>query len=172
MPDLEQDRGERRVRVLLGLGANVGEPVRQLEAAVARLDWMDDLQCSGIYRSAAVGYMDQPDFFNIAVAGSTTADAPEVLRRCLHVEEEMGRVRSFANAPRVIDVDVLAVGDELLDRDELTLPHPRLHERAFVLLPLCEVAPDWRHPRLKKTPGELLIALGSQRIERIADWRA
>ncbi|HEV2131036.1 MAG TPA: 2-amino-4-hydroxy-6-hydroxymethyldihydropteridine diphosphokinase, partial [Longimicrobiaceae bacterium] len=123
---------------------------------------------SSVYRSAPVGYRDQPDFFNLACGGVTHLSPPELLATTQEIEYSLGRARSFRNAPRTIDIDLLAYGDLVLDTPELTLPHPRLPERAFVLLPLAEVAPDWRHPVLDSTAAELLAAAGP--LERIERW--
>jgi 2-amino-4-hydroxy-6-hydroxymethyldihydropteridine pyrophosphokinase len=112
------------------------------------------------FESAPVPASDQPWFVN-AVARVATGLAAEALLTVLHrIEADLGRIRRVRNEARVIDLDLLAYG-ELVRRSEtgLVLPHPRLHERAFVLLPLLEVAPDWRHPVLRKTAAELALAL-------------
>ncbi len=92
----------------------------------------------------------------------------ELLQQIHHLENQLGRTRTFPNAPRTIDIDLLAYGDLVLDTPELILPHPRLHQRAFVLVPLLEIAPAWRHPVFGKTAAELLSAAGPlERIERV-----
>jgi 2-amino-4-hydroxy-6-hydroxymethyldihydropteridine diphosphokinase len=139
--------------ILIGLGANLvsrfGEPVQTLRAALAQLDrsGVRVVKCSRFWRSAPVPYSDQPWFVN-AVAKVETNLTPRDLLATLHViEAEFGRVRSEVNAPRVIDLDLLCVGQMIQsDDDPPILPHPRLAERAFVLLPLAEVAPLWVHP--------------------------
>ncbi len=155
--------------LLLSLGANLGHPVRQLTDAVHRLGDQLDLQAvSSVYRSAPVGYHEQPDFYNLVCRGRTSLPPLDLLRFTRRIEDELGRERSFPNAPRTLDIDILAYGKLVLDTAELILPHPRLHQRAFALLPLAEVAPDWRHPVLGATAAELLAAAGP--LERIERW--
>lgn len=155
--------------ILLGLGANVGDPLQQLAAAVDALrGFTSDLAVSSVYRTEPVGYAEQPDFHNLVVRGRTALGPEELLERILGVEREMGRERTFRNAPRVIDIDLLAYGDRVIETDRLTVPHPGIPTRGFVLHPLAEVAPEWRHPVLRKTARELLeSAPALERVERI-----
>lgn len=120
---------------------------------------------SSVYRTAPVGFAEQPDFLNLVVAGHTRLSPGELLREAHGLEEEMGRLRTFRNAPRPIDIDLLAYGDRVVRTAELELPHPGIPGRGFVLHPLDEVAPRWRHPVLGKTARELLAAAG--RLERV-----
>jgi 2-amino-4-hydroxy-6-hydroxymethyldihydropteridine diphosphokinase len=124
---------------------------------------------SCLYKSAPVGYTKQPDYFNLVCAARQTLSDPlGLLHAAQDVERALGRMRSFHSAPRTIDIDLLAYGDLVLDTPELILPHPRLHQRAFVLAPLAEIAPEWRHPVFRKTAAELLSAAGPlERIERV-----
>jgi 2-amino-4-hydroxy-6-hydroxymethyldihydropteridine diphosphokinase len=155
-----------RTEVLIGLGANLGEPRRQLAAAVARLAALvEEIRVSSVYRTEPVGHRDQPDFYNLVARGWTRAAPEELLHGMLSIERTLGRERSFANAPRVIDLDLLAYGGLVMDTPELTLPHPRMTQRGFVLHPLVEIAPDWVHPVLRRTARELLAAAGS--LERV-----
>lgn len=152
--------------VLLGLGANLGEPVAQLARAVHLLEAHLRVDAvSSVYRTAPVGYTDQPDFYNLVVAGRTTLEPAELLRAAQSIENALGRARSFPNAPRTLDIDLLAHGDRVMRTPELTLPHPRLHLRGFVLHPLLDVAPAWRHPVLDATARELLDAIAAERVE-------
>lgn len=157
------------VEVLLGLGANVGDPLRQIAAAVKALrGFVADIEVSSVYRTEPVGFAEQPDFHNLVVRGRTTLGAEALLDRVLEVEREMGRERTFRNAPRVIDIDLLAYGEAIVDTPRLVLPHPGIPTRGFVLHPLAEVAPAWRHPASGKTARELLEAASTlERVERI-----
>lgn len=155
--------------VLLGLGANLGDPARQLAAAVALLRERVELTAvSSLYRSEPVGYRDQPEFLNLVCAARTHLDPRGVLDLLHRVEDALGRARTFRNAPRTIDIDLLDHAGARMETEELILPHPRLHQRAFVLRPLAEVAPGWRHPVLGATAAELL-ARGERwdRVERL-----
>ena len=129
----------------IALGSNLAELRRQLQAAIAALARLPDTQLlaqSSLYRSAPVGYADQPDFLN-AVAAIRTALAPgTLLDALLAIEREHGRVREFANAPRTLDLDIALYGERVIHELGLSIPHPRMHERAFVLVPLAEIAPD------------------------------
>lgn len=129
----------------VALGANIGEPLRQIEAgfsALAALPGTRLLARSSLYRSAPVGYADQPDFIN-AVAMIETALVPHaLLDALLEIERAHGRVREFPNAPRTLDLDIVLYGDVVLQEPGLTIPHARMLERAFVMVPLTEIAPD------------------------------
>lgn len=155
--------------VLLGLGANEGDPVAQLSRAVQALSRVVRVGgVSSVYRSEPVGFAEQPDFCNVVVRGWTRLEPLALLAAAREVEEALGRRRSFANAPRTMDVDLLAYGDRVMRTEALTLPHPRLHLRGFVLHPLMEVAPEWRHPVLLRTARELLSSADSlERVERV-----
>jgi 2-amino-4-hydroxy-6-hydroxymethyldihydropteridine diphosphokinase len=134
-----------KVIATIGLGANLNDPAAQVEYALAELDRLPGtrlLARSSLYASAPVGYVDQPDFIN-AVAQVETDLAPRALLvALLDIEHRHGRERSFRNAPRTLDLDLLLYGDAHFHEEGLTLPHPRMHERGFVLLPLLEIAPD------------------------------
>ena len=136
-------------KACIALGANIGEPLRQIEAgftALAALPATRLLARSSLYRSAPVGYADQPDFIN-AVAIIETSLAPHVLLDALlNVERVNGRVREFPNAPRTLDLDIVLYGDSVVHDPGLTIPHARMLERAFVMVPLAEVAPEMRVP--------------------------
>lgn len=133
----------------IGLGANLNDPASQVEYALAELDRLPATRLLGrsaLYASEPVGYLDQPDFIN-AVAQVETALAPRaLLAALLDIEHRHGRERSFRNAPRTLDLDLLLYGGAHFHEDGLTLPHPRMHERAFVLQPLLEIAPDTQIP--------------------------
>jgi 2-amino-4-hydroxy-6-hydroxymethyldihydropteridine diphosphokinase len=124
---------------------------------------------SALYRTAPVPASDQPDFINAVVHLVADVEPVPFLRQLHHIEAEAGRVRGEPNAARVLDLDLLAVDQIVVPGPGLILPHPRMAERAFVLHPLCDVAPDWRHPQLGLTAAELRDLLPPQRIERLAD---
>lgn len=150
--------------ILIGIGGNLpsqfGPPEQGLPHALGMMaarGWGVVL-CSPWYGAHAVPVSEQPDFVN-AVVCITTPLPPEALLTSLQaIELEFGRVRSVINAPRTLDLDLLAYNDICLENG-MQVPHPRLHQRAFVLAPLCDIAPEWRHPVLKRTARELFIAL-------------
>lgn len=163
--------------ILIGVGANLpsqrfGPPREACEAALARLAELDVtvVRRSRWYTSAPVPPSDQPWFVN-GVALVATELGPEDLLATLHrIENEFGRVRRARNEARVIDLDLLAYGDLVLGHGQgLVLPHPRLRTRAFVLLPLAEVAPDWRHPVSGESVADLLRALPADQVARPLD---
>jgi 2-amino-4-hydroxy-6-hydroxymethyldihydropteridine diphosphokinase len=153
----------------VGLGANVGEPRRQLESAITELQGLSDSRVtavSGIYRSAPLGFVDQPDFLNAVVQLDTELPPQALLARLREIEDRHGRERPFANAPRTLDLDLLLCGDRVVNSPGLVLPHPRLHERAFVLRPLLDLDAEISIPGKGKA-RDLLSTCGSQEIERI-----
>ncbi len=135
----------------VGLGANLGEPRRQVEQAFRDLDAMPHtrlVKSSSLYRTRPVGYAAQPPFVNAVAQLETALSAERLLAELQAIEVRHGRERSFANAPRTLDLDLLLFGDAVMDGEELKLPHPRMHERAFVLVPLLEIAPQASIPGL------------------------
>lgn len=138
--------GESDSVALIALGSNLAEPTQQVKRAITVLSQTPEitlLQASSLYQTDPVGYDNQPDFINAVIKVSTTLEAPDLMRTLLRIEQEFGRERPFPNAPRVLDLDLLAYDQLALNTSLLTLPHPRMHERAFVLLPLAEIAPDY-----------------------------
>jgi 2-amino-4-hydroxy-6-hydroxymethyldihydropteridine diphosphokinase len=154
----------------VGIGANLGEPRRQVERALEELDRMPEtrvLARSSLYRSQPLGYADQPQFIN-AVAALDTRLVPEVLLAALlELERAHGRQRAFPNAPRTLDLDLLLYGEQEIRRPDLLVPHPRMHERAFVLKPLLEIAPAIAIPGMGPAHA-WLSACAAQEAERIA----
>jgi 2-amino-4-hydroxy-6-hydroxymethyldihydropteridine diphosphokinase len=146
-------------RAYLGLGSNLGDRLANLGRAVRLLRerGVDVLRSSRVYETEAVGGPSQPDYLNAVVDVRTERSARELLRSALAVEDEMGRVRAERWGPRVIDVDVLTYGDDRIDQPDLTVPHPRMHERAFVLIPLLELDAD---PPLPGGRGVAAVRLG------------
>ena len=157
------------IRAYVGLGANLGEPRRQLTEAIIAMSGLPETRLAGhssFYRTAPVGHEDQPEFLN-AVAALDTRLAPGVLLEGLQgIERRHGRERPFLDAPRTLDLDLLVFGDERIARPGLTVPHPRMHQRAFVLQPLLELDPGISIPGKGKASA-FLAACASQKIERI-----
>lgn len=136
--------GERPppVQALIGMGANLGDRKHNLNTALRLLDdtaGVQVLAVSSLYESDPVGYLEQPPFLNLVAGIETTLTPEQVLDTALDIERRLGRVRTFPNAPRTLDIDLLFHGDQPLQTDRLTLPHPRYAERAFVVVPLEEV---------------------------------
>jgi 2-amino-4-hydroxy-6-hydroxymethyldihydropteridine diphosphokinase len=156
-------------RAFIGLGANLGDTQAQLHGAIQALGGFPQtrlVNASSLYRSAPVGYAQQPDFIN-AVAEVETALSPrDLLDALLQLEAESGRTRSFPNAPRTLDLDLLLYGSEVIVEERLSVPHPRMHERAFVLMPLVEIAPDVDIPGRGAASG-WLSRTANQSVEKI-----
>jgi 2-amino-4-hydroxy-6-hydroxymethyldihydropteridine diphosphokinase len=136
------------MRVVVGLGANLGDRLETMRSAVRRLRSLAELEAtSRVYRSAPVGGPPQPEFLNAAALLRFDGDPLSLLRSVVEVEEHLGRVRGERWGPRVIDLDILWIEGLVIESPELVVPHPRLHERAFALLPLLELVPGASHPR-------------------------
>lgn len=129
--------------IYLGLGSNLGNREAAVQHALALLDanGVHPIRASSLYESEPVGYLDQPWFVNMAVEVETAHPPLDLLRICQGIEHELGRERLFINGPRTIDIDILFYGDLTLATDKLTIPHPRIFERRFVLAPLAELDP-------------------------------
>lgn len=157
-----------RVTAYIGLGANLDGPAAQVELAMRELAHLPESRLSArssLYASAPVGYAEQPDFINAVAALETALSPRALLEAMLGIEHHHGRNRTFRNAPRTLDLDLLLYGNAHFHEDHLTLPHPRMHERAFVLLPLLEIAPELVIPGHGR--AELLLAaVGSQAVRR------
>ena len=156
-------------RAFVGLGANLGEPAAQLARALEELAALPEtrlLARSSLYRSAAVGTGPQPDYVNAVAEVETGLGPRELLEALLAVERRHGRSREYPNAPRTLDLDVLMYEDLQCHEHGLTLPHPRMHERLFVLLPLLEVAPGCSIPGRGPAAG-FLAATAGQAVRKL-----
>jgi GTP cyclohydrolase-4 len=157
---------QRSHKVYLGLGANLGDRQSNLTQALQHLRTKSSVdQVSAFYKTKPVGYLDQPDFLNIACQITTDLSPLELLHFAKQIEKMMGRQASFRNAPRPIDIDILLYDDLVLNSPELTIPHPHMAERAFVLVPLAEIAPQAVHPPTGLTITELLKRVDQSEVE-------
>ena len=144
----------------LGLGSNVVERLEQLESAIKILDNVEGVQVSqisSVYETEPVGYVDQPNFLNLCVEVKTELTPQQLLQQCFYTEQQLHRVRDIRWGPRTLDVDILLYEDEIIEEENLIVPHPRMRERAFVLTPLSDIAADVVEPRTQLSISELVI---------------
>lgn len=157
------------VEIFIALGSNLGDRAAHLRAAIDGLARLGShVRVSPFYETEPVGYLDQGPFLNGAMCMETILAPAELLRAMLAIEAGHGRVRDIKNGPRTLDLDLILYGDLVLETPELVVPHPRLQERAFVLVPLCDLAPERIHPLLGATMSELLARLGPQAYRRVS----
>jgi 2-amino-4-hydroxy-6-hydroxymethyldihydropteridine diphosphokinase len=143
--------------VYLALGSNMDDRLANLKQAIASLPpQMTVKKKSKVYETPPWGYTDQPKFLNQVLMATTYLDPEPLLRHIKRLEVALGRKASFRNGPRLIDIDILFYDDLMLETPDLILPHPRLHERGFVLLPMMDIAPDLVHPVKKKSIREMM----------------
>lgn len=130
--------------IYIALGANIGDRARQLSAAIDEMEraGLHVTKQSSVYETAPVGYTEQPSFFNMVVEVESRQSSDELLNTLQQIEQRLGRERLFKNGPRTIDLDILFYNGEDIQSEHLTVPHPRMQERAFVLAPLAEIAPE------------------------------
>jgi len=160
-----------RSRVVLALGSNLGSRLENLQGAVDALfdaPGLDFRAASPVYETAPVGGPEQPDYLNAVITADTALPSRAILDRAHGVEEAFGRVREVTWGPRTLDVDLIVCGDEISDDPGLTLPHPRAHERAFVLAPWHDIEPDAEIPGRGRV-DELLTAVGLDGVRRARD---
>ncbi|MGC8855181.1 MAG: 2-amino-4-hydroxy-6-hydroxymethyldihydropteridine diphosphokinase [Anaerolineae bacterium] len=155
--------------VYLALGTNLGNRLANLQSALASLPPdVKPLRVSPVYETPPWGYTDQPAFLNLVLSAETRLAPRPLLRYLKQLEADLGRVPTFRYGPRQIDLDILFYDNLILNEPDLIIPHPRLHERTFVLVPLADIAADLCHPLLGKTIGELLAGLNTADIHRFA----
>ena len=153
----------------IGLGSNLGDRVANLRAAINAIQQLgDSIGMSAVYETEPFGVdEEQPKYLNMVVVIRTYLMPTVLLSKFLDIERTHGRTRIRQNESRTLDIDVLMVGSQVLETSELLLPHPRMHERAFVMLPLSEIAPQAVHPTLKLTVSEIATRLGDQGVYRV-----
>ena len=152
----------------LALGTNMGNRLSNLKAAIGNLSpQMSVKKKSNIYETPPWGFIDQSAFLNQVVKVETYLQPEALLAHLKRLETALGRVPNFQNGPRLIDIDILFFDDQVIDTPPLVIPHPRLHERAFVLVPLSDVAPDLVHPILQRSIIELLDDVDRSEIKLV-----
>jgi 2-amino-4-hydroxy-6-hydroxymethyldihydropteridine diphosphokinase len=173
---LAQKQGEGTVvdglaqSVYLSLGSNLGDRESNLRAALDELRGIVQVgTVSSLYETDPWGVADQPAFLNLVATGVTQLPAHDLLQSLKGIERSVGRTPTYRWGPRVVDIDILMYDRLQIQTPDLTVPHPRMHERAFVLVPLAEVAPDLVHPVLGKSIAELLDSTGRDGVRRILD---
>jgi 2-amino-4-hydroxy-6-hydroxymethyldihydropteridine diphosphokinase len=153
--------------VYLALGTNLGDRAVNLKQAIASLTPQLEVKAkSGIYETPPWGFEEQPKFLNQVLKAKTYLDPEPLLKHLKRLEVALGRKESFPNGPRLIDIDILFYDDLVLNKPSLVIPHPRLHERGFVLLPLTDIAPDLKHPITKKSVREMAEQSNTAGIEK------
>jgi 2-amino-4-hydroxy-6-hydroxymethyldihydropteridine diphosphokinase len=158
--------------VVILLGTNLGNRFRNLSEALLLISKsVGEVNVSSkIYETAPWGNLEQPSYLNQVIELVTPVDAITLMRKLLEIEEQMGRIRAKKWSPRIIDLDILYFNEEIIVADTLTVPHPFLHERRFVLVPLAEIFPDKVHPVLKKKNKDMLFDLKDQLEVKLADY--
>lgn len=146
--------------VALGLGGNMGNRLQNIGKAQMLISQQvgEIVKVSALYQTAAWGHTDQPDFLNQAIIVKTPFTPKMLLNKCLYIEKQLGRRRDIPWGPRTIDIDILLYNDAIIDKETLQIPHPHMQNRRFVLQPLADIAPNYRHPRHRKSLKELLAA--------------
>ncbi len=142
--------------VYLSLGSNMGDKEDYIRKALKLIEDVDEIRkVSPLYQTEPMGFKDQSFFLNCVIEVQTNSNPEQLLLFLKSIEQKLGRINTVKNGPRIIDIDILFFDDFCIDKDDLIIPHPRLHERLFVLIPLMDVNPDVIHPLLKKTVREL-----------------
>lgn len=148
------------VQAYLGLGSNIGDRKQQLLKAIDLIGNIKGIKVtkqSSIYETAPIGYTDQPNFLNLCLEIETELSPQQLLKHCLDIEQQLHRVREIRWGPRTLDIDILLYSDNVIETDNLSIPHPRMQERAFVLIPLNDIASDKKDPRLNQKIHDLVF---------------
>lgn len=160
-------------RVFLGLGSNLGDRVKTIRKAkemISSIPGVSVSSSSSLYETEPVGISDQPMFINAVLEVETDLSPKELFSKLKDIEAKLGRTKTIRWGPRVIDIDILLYGKRIIEGKDLTIPHPEMAKRGFVLVPLCEITPEVRHPKLEKTIRELADGLGDFRgVEKIEE---
>lgn len=157
-----------QTRVTLALGSNLGDRFKNLQQALKDISLhVSIIKISSVYETPPWGYSDQPVFFNQVLSGNTSLNPVELLTFVKNIENSMGRVKNFQNGPRLIDIDILLFGEKIIDSEKLVIPHPRMLERSFVLLPLAEIEPELIIPGTNKKVLELLQNVDQTGIRKL-----
>ncbi len=163
----EEATTSREHTVYLALGSNLGNRQEHLAAALAGLREVVDLEAiSSMYETEPVGYLEQPRFLNMVCSGKTHLSPQDLLTYVKDLEQADGREMTFRNGPRTIDIDILLYDDAKFAQNDLLIPHPRMLARAFVLIPLAEIAPDLVEPNSGKMISELLASISKQGVQK------
>ena len=159
--------------VFLGLGSNLGdrvETIRKTKEMVSSIPGVSLVSSSSLYETEPVGISDQPMFVNAVLEIEADLSPRELFLKLKDIEAKLGRRKTVRWGPRIIDIDILLFGDRIVEERDLTIPHPEMTKRGFVLVPLCEIAPEIKHPRLKKTIREIADGLGDiSGVEKIEE---
>ncbi|MBU2591595.1 MAG: 2-amino-4-hydroxy-6-hydroxymethyldihydropteridine diphosphokinase [Nitrospinota bacterium] len=154
----------------IGIGSNMGDPTANCLEAITRLEIVGDIEIlsrSSLYKTAPIGSKEQDWFVNCVVGVATTLGPLPLLKKLMIIEDSMGRVRKEKWGERIIDLDILLYGDKIVREEGLTIPHPLMHERGFVLIPLEEIAPDVPHPVLNMSISLVADMVRDQKVVRI-----
>ena len=164
------DQPDQPVTAYIGIGSNLGDRIANLRAAINAIQPLAvSISTSSVYESEPfdVGDEQHPMYLNMAISITTNLTPEQLLSHLMRIEQANGRLRIRKNEPRTLDLDILTYGDQIIDSPTLTIPHPRMHQRAFVMLPLAEIAPHALHPVSRRTMSDIADNLPRQTICRI-----